>query len=151
MIGKHDQPLLVVEDSDEDFEALCRVMGRQAVVTPVFRCADGDEALDFLYHTGNYSNPQTAPRPAIILLDLNLPGTDGREVLQQIKQDQDLKYIPVVVFTTSSNPRDIEVCYRYCVASYILKPIDINRLVQTIQSFVNYWLDIVVFPEIVSK
>jgi CheY-like chemotaxis protein len=147
MIGNYAQPLLVVEDSDEDFEALCRVMGRQTVVTPIFRCTDGDEALDFLYHTGNYSNPQTAPRPAIILLDLNLPGTDGREVLQQIKQDQNLKYIPVVVFTTSSNPRDIEICYRYCVASYILKPIDINRLVETIQSFVNYWLDIVIFPD----
>ena len=151
MIGNPVQPLLVIEDSDEDFEALCRVMYKQAVVNPVFRCTDGDEALDFLYHNGSYSNEQSAPRPSIILLDLNLPGTDGREVLEQITQDENFKNIPVVVFTTSSNPKDIEICYRYCVASYILKPIDINRLVQTIQTFITYWLDIVILPDAVSK
>lgn len=151
MIGNVSQALLVIEDSDEDFEALCRVMHRQAVVNPVFRCTDGDEALDFLYHTGAYQNAQTAPRPAIILLDLNLPGTDGREVLEQIKQDENFKSIPVIVFTTSSNPKDIEICYRYCVASYILKPIDIKRLVQTIQGFITYWLDLVILPDAVSK
>ncbi|MBW4617118.1 MAG: response regulator [Desmonostoc vinosum HA7617-LM4] len=151
MISKTAQPLLVIEDSDEDYEALRRVMQRQAVVNPVFRCTDGDEALDFLYRTGSYTDPQIAPRPSVILLDLNLPGTDGREVLEQIKQSKDLKNIPVVIFTTSSNPRDIEICYRYCVASYILKPIDIKRLVQTIQCFIDYWLDIVILPDAVSK
>ncbi|BAZ54017.1 two-component system response regulator [Nostoc sp. NIES-4103] len=151
MIGNTAQPLLVIEDSDEDFEALCRVMYKQAVVNPVFRCTDGDEALDFLYHKGPYYNEQNAPRPSVILLDLNLPGTDGREVLEQIKQDEEFKHIPVVIFTTSSNPKDIEICYRYCVASYILKPIDINRLVQTIHGFITYWLDIVVLPDAVSK
>jgi CheY-like chemotaxis protein len=85
------------------------------------------------------------------LLDLNLPGTDGREVLAQMKQDENLKYIPVVVFSTSSNPKDIEICYRYSVASYILKPVDINRLVKTISTFIAYWLDIVVFPDSVSN
>jgi CheY-like chemotaxis protein len=150
MIGNLTKPLLVIEDSDEDFEALCRIMKKQAVVNPVFRCTDGDEALDFLYHTGIYSNTQNLPRPSIILLDLNLPGTDGREVLQKIKQDEEFKYIPVVVFTTSSNPKDIEVCYQSSVASYMLKPIDINRLVETIQSFITYWLDIVILPDSVA-
>ncbi|MBH8575134.1 response regulator [Nostocaceae cyanobacterium CENA369] len=151
MIGNATQTLLVIEDSDEDFEALCRVMYRQAVINPIFRCTDGDEALDFLYHTGSYSDAQTAPRPSIILLDLNLPGTDGREVLEQIKQDGSFKTIPVIVFTTSANPKDIEICYRHCVASYILKPIDIKRLVQTIQSFITYWLDLVILPDAVSN
>ncbi|MBE9052890.1 response regulator [Nostocales cyanobacterium LEGE 11386] len=151
MIGNFAKPLLVIEDSDEDFEALCRVMKREAVVNPVFRCTDGDEALDFLYQTGAYSDRQKSPRPAIILLDLNLPGTDGREVLAQIKQDEDFKYIPVVVFTTSSNPKDIEICYRSCVSSYMLKPIDINRLLETIRGFITYWLDIVILPDAVSK
>lgn len=100
MIGKNTQPILVIEDSDEDFEALQRMMRHQQVVNPIFRCTDGDDALDFLYHTGAYQEPQFAPRPSFILLDLNLPGTDGREVLEQIKQDQNLKKIPVVVFTT---------------------------------------------------
>ena len=151
MISKTTQLLLVIEDSDEDFEALCRVMRRQAVINPVFRCTDGDEALDFLYNTGAYSDSQKFPCPSIILLDLNLPGTDGREVLEQIKQDQYLRTIPVVIFTTSSNPKDIEVCYQYSISSYILKPIDINRLVQTIQSFITYWLDVVILPDPVSK
>lgn len=151
MIGNPAQPLLVIEDSDEDFEALCRVMQRQTVANPVFRCTDGDKALDFLYHTGAYQDAQFAPRPSIILLDLNLPGTDGREVIQQIKQDNNLKNIPVVVLTTSANPKDIEICYRYCVASYILKPIDINRLVETVQGFITYWLDIVILPDAVIK
>jgi CheY-like chemotaxis protein len=150
MIGNFAKPLLVIEDSDEDFEAFCRVMKKQNIVNPIFRCTDGDESLDFLYHTGPYSDSQKYPRPALILLDLNLPGTDGREVLEQIKQDEKLKYIPVVIFTTSSNPKDIEICYRYCVASYMLKPIDINRLVETIQSFINYWLDIVILPDAIN-
>ncbi len=126
MIGNITQPLLVIEDSDEDFEALQRFIQKEVILNPVFRCADGDEGLDFLYHNGVYSDPETAPRPSIILLDLNLPGTDGREIIAQIKQDPNLKSIPIVVFTTSSNPKDIEICYQYCVASYILKPIDIN-------------------------
>ena len=151
MIGNFAKPLLVIEDSDEDFEALCRIMKKQAVANPVFRCSDGEEALDFLYHTGSYSDHQNYPRPAIILLDLNLPGTDGREILEQIKQDENLKYIPVVVFTTSSNPKDIEICYRYCVSSYMLKPININRLVETIQTFITYWLDIVILPDAVNN
>ncbi|NWF61547.1 MAG: response regulator [Fischerella sp.] len=151
MIGNSAQPILVIEDSDEDFEALRRVMYRQQVLNPIFRCTDGDEALDYLYHTGAYSDPQTSPHPSLILLDLNLPGTDGRELLQQVKQDEKLKNIPVIVFTTSANPRDIEICYRNSVASYILKPIDINRLKQTLQSFLTYWLDIVVLPDTVGR
>ncbi|MBD2251525.1 response regulator [Nostoc parmelioides] len=151
MIGSNTQPLLVIEDSDEDFEAFQRVMQREVVLNPVFRCTDGEDALDFLYHTGAYLDPEMAPCPSIILLDLNLPGTDGREILAQIKQDRNLKHIPVIVLTTSCNPKDIEICYRYCAASYILKPIDINRLVKTIHSFLTYWLDIVILPDAVSN
>lgn len=147
IIGKNTQPLLVVEDSDEDFEAFYRIIKQQALINPIIRCTDGDDALDYLYHNGIYGDIQTYPPPAIILLDLNLPGTDGREVLQQIKQDENLKKIPVVIFTTSSNPKDIDICYQYSVASYILKPIDIKRLIKTIQFFLTYWLDIVILPE----
>ncbi|HLP88854.1 MAG TPA: response regulator [Nostocaceae cyanobacterium] len=151
MIGKIHQPLLIIEDSDEDFEAFDRVIQKQGVMNPIFRCTDGDEAIDYLYHLGEFSDPLTAPRPAIILLDLNLPGTDGREVLKQIKQDEQLKKIPVIVFTTSSNPKDIEICYNYSIASYILKPIDIQRLIITIKTLITYWLDIVILPESVSN
>lgn len=147
MAGNLTQPLLVIEDSDEDFEAFGRMMRKSFVGNPIYRCTDGDDALDFLYHTGKYTDSALAPRPAIILLDLNLPGTDGREVLEQIKKDEELKTIPVVVFTTSSNPKDIEVCYRYGVNGYIVKPIDIKKLMRTLQVFIDYWFESVILPD----
>lgn len=151
MVSNSAQPLLVVEDSDEDFEAFGRVLRQASITHPIYRCTDGDDALDFLYRTGEYIESAKAPRPGIILLDLNLPGTDGREVLEQIKQDEDLKIIPVVVFTTSSNPKDIEVCYRYGVNGYILKPIDIKKLMRTIQVLIDYWFEAVVLPDAVRR
>lgn len=151
MAGNHTQALLVIEDSDEDFEAFGRIMRKSSVANPIYRCIDGDDALDFLYHTGEYINLAKAPRPSIILLDLNLPGTDGREVLEQLKQDDDFKTIPVIVFTTSSNPKDIEVCYQYGVNGYILKPIDVKKLTRTLQVFIDYWFEAVLLPDAVEK
>jgi CheY-like chemotaxis protein len=151
MAGNSTQPLLVVEDSDEDFEAFGRVLRQSSITNPIYRCTDGEDALEFLYHTGQYIDSVKAPRPGIILLDLNLPGTDGREVLEQIKQDEELKVIPVVVFTTSSNPKDIEVCYRYGVNGYILKPIDIKKLMRTVQVLIDYWFETVVLPDVARR
>ncbi|MGE5659995.1 MAG: response regulator [Actinomycetota bacterium] len=141
------KPLLIIEDSDEDFEAFGRMMRKSSITHPIYRCTDGDEALDFLYQVGEYSDPQKAPRPAIILLDLNLPGTDGREVLAQLKQDENLRMIPIVVFTTSANPKDIEICYRQGVNGYIVKPIDVEKLLKNIKGFINYWFETVMLPE----
>lgn len=90
---------------------------------------------------------QSAPYPGLIVLDLNLPGTDGREVLRRIKQDDNLKMIPVVVFTTSNNPKDIEVCYRYGVNSYIVKPINFTQLKRDIQMLVEYWFEVTTLPD----
>ena len=139
--------LLVVEDSDEDFEALNRIMRKTCQFeVPTMRCVDGDDALDFLHREGIYANYPSTERPGLILLDLNLPGTDGREVLSEIKQDDQLKTIPVVVMTTSSNPKDIEECYRSGVNSYMLKPTNIEQLKISIQLFINYWYKVVVMP-----
>jgi CheY-like chemotaxis protein len=147
MLVKQAQPLLVIEDSDEDFEAFGRIIQKSQPSNSIYRCSDGDEALDFLYHAGDYVDATISPRPSIILLDLNLPGTDGREVLAQIKQDEKLRTIPVVVFTTSSNPKDIETCYKYGVNGYIIKPIDVAKLKKTIQALVDYWFEAVILPE----
>lgn len=147
MAATLEQPILIVEDSDEDFEAVGRVMRRSDFTNPLFRCTDGDDALDFLYRTGTYADPQTAPRPALILLDLNLPGTDGREVLEQIKQDEELKIIPVVVFTTSANPKDVDVCYRNGANGYIVKPININRFVEIMRVVIDYWFRAIILPD----
>ena len=135
---EHPPLLLVIEDSNEDFEVFQRYVRRSPLTIPLYRCVDGDEALAFLDRTGRYADPQSAPRPGLILLDLNLPGTDGREVLRKIKQDETLKLIPVVVFTISNNPKDIETCYRQGVNSYIVKPMDFNRLKRSIQILIDY-------------
>ncbi|MEA5603900.1 response regulator [Nostoc sp. UHCC 0252] len=138
--------LLIVEDSNEDFEVLQRFLGRSSIAIPIQRCVNGEQALAFLYRTGSYVDRKT-PRPRLIVLDLNLPGTDGREVLRRIKQDNNLKMIPVVVFTTSSNPKDIEVCYQYGVNSYIVKPINFAQLKRDVQILVEYWFEVTTLPD----
>jgi CheY-like chemotaxis protein len=135
------EPLLVAEDSDEDFVALQRLMQRMHVQNPIYRCPDGDSVLDFLYNEANSSEREVMSRPSVILLDLNLPGMDGRDVLEHLKQDQSFKEIPIVVFTTSANPRDIEFCYEKGANGYLIKPMDSRQLQKTIQAFVDYWLE----------
>jgi CheY-like chemotaxis protein len=142
------QPILLVEDSPEDFETTERAFRRSGLKNPIFRCSDGDEALDFLYRRGIYSDPLKAPRPGVILLDLNLPGTDGREVLNEIKNDPDLKQIPVIVLTTSKDDRDIEVCYRCGANSYIQKPVDLDGFMKAIERLNDYWFEVVILPKV---
>ncbi|KAB8334123.1 response regulator [Scytonema tolypothrichoides VB-61278] len=138
--------LLVVEDSDEDFEAFQRIVRKSSVYPSIYRCVDGEDALNYLLQVGDYANHTSASRPAMILLDLNLPGMDGRDVLMQIKQDATLKMIPVIIFTTSSNPKDIDVCYEHGVNGYIVKPIDLSKLKETIEVFIQYWFEITTLP-----
>lgn len=147
MTEKPYPTLLVVEDSDEDFEALGRIMQRTCdIEVPLTRCIDGDDALDFLTRTGDYANWEASELPGLILLDLNLPGTDGREVLAQIKQDDRLKEIPIVVLTTSSNPKDIHTCYQSGVNSYLIKPTNIEQFKASVRLFVDYWFKVVLLP-----
>ncbi|MEM9541655.1 MAG: response regulator [Cyanobacteria bacterium P01_E01_bin.42] len=146
MTATLEKILLVAEDSDEDFVVLQRFMKRLEVQALIYRCADGDEVLDFLYHEGDYRDTLVAPRPSTILLDLNLPGLDGRELLEQLKQDESLKEIPIVIFTTSSNPQDIEWCYQRGANGYLIKPVNSSELQKTIRAFVEYWLEINIPP-----
>ncbi|MGL5836581.1 MAG: response regulator [Waterburya sp.] len=141
-------PLLVVEDSDEDFEAMQRFLRLSPVVIPLQRCVNGEQALAFLYRTGHYADPHLAPRPSLIVLDLNLPKIDGREVLKRIKQHESLQTIPVVIFTTSNNPKDMEICYQYGIKNYIVKPINFGELKQNIQTLVDYWLEATTLTQI---
>ncbi|VXD15473.1 Response regulator rcp1 [Planktothrix serta PCC 8927] len=134
--------ILVVEDSDEDFTALTRVMRQLRYAHPIYRAIDGDDALAYLYHQGVYANTEFTPTPDLILLDLNLPGTDGREVIQQVKQDTILRSIPIIVLTSSSNPKDVQTSYLYGANSYLLKPVGIDAFKQTIQHFIHYWLEV---------
>lgn len=138
------QPILLVEDSPEDFEATQRAFRRSGLKNPIVRCEDGEEALDYLFRRGQYSYAQ---RPGVILLDLNLPGTDGRQVLAEIKKDESLKQIPVVVLTTSADERDISACYNAGANSYIQKPVDIDGFVKAIERLNGYWFEVVILPK----
>lgn len=137
--------MLVVEDNDEDYATLVRVMRSKGFEYPIYHCVDGDDALDFVFQTGEYS-PEIAPRPTLILMDLNLPGTDGIEVIEVIKNHQQLKSIPVVVFSTSSNTKDIEICYEYGVNSYMEKPVNIQVFSKNIEDFLSYWFETAILP-----
>jgi CheY-like chemotaxis protein len=139
--------LLIIEDSDEDFEALSRIINLVSTFTLlIHRCIDGDDALDFLDRVGKYRNLGDRSYPDLIILDLNLPGTDGREILATIKQSKILKTIPVVVFSTSSNPKDIEACYQSGANSYMLKPMNINLLKDSVRMTIDYWFKATVLP-----
>ncbi len=140
------QPILLIEDSPEDYETTVRSLQKAGLKNPIIRCVDGEDALDYLHKRGGYGAAGSAPRPGIILLDLNLPGTDGREVLEEIKQDPSLKTIPVVVLTTSSDQRDIEQCYRVGANSYIQKPVDLDGFVQSMARMKDYWFEVVILP-----
>ena len=122
-------------------------MKKTNMANPIYRCEDGDDALDYLYHRGEFSDPETSPTPGVILLDLNLPGTNGRDVLEVIKQDDALKKIPVIVMTTSSDERDIEGCYKAGANSYVHKPVDFDGFIRSIQRLTDFWFEIAILPK----
>ena len=145
-LGTPNQPILLVEDSPEDFEATVRAFNRAGLKNPIVRCEDGDSALDYLHRRGRWADPEASRRPGVVLLDLNLPGTDGREVLQEIKRHDHLRHIPVIVLTTSTDERDVEACYQAGANSYIQKPVDMDGFIRAIERLNGYWFEVVVLP-----
>lgn len=143
MNNTHIINILLVEDNPADVrltvEALkeCKMLNKLSVVT------DGEEAMEFMRQKGKYADE---PCPDLILLDLNLPKKDGREVLAEIKQDTDLKKIPVVILTTSKAEKDILVSYNHHANCYITKPVDLEQFVTVVKSIENFWLTIVKLP-----
>lgn len=131
--------IFIVEDSDEDYFVALRAFKKAGMKNNIERAKDGVEALAYLQNTDN-------PPPNLILLDLNLPKKDGREVLNVLKQDEALKNIPVVVLTTSSDERDINACYKMGANSYIQKPVDIHGFMDAVKMLKNYWFEIVILP-----
>jgi CheY-like chemotaxis protein len=150
----HSQPVpplvLVIEDSDEDYEALRRSFRQSPIETRLHRCQTGKQALDYLEQAIGSQPNQPNAIPAFILLDLNLPGIDGRSVLRTIKQDPVLQYIPTIVLTTSDFAKDIDECYRFGANSYILKAIDLQRFKESILVTIDFWLNIAKLPEVTS-
>lgn len=147
MQGPRNHSILLVEDSPEDAETTIRALRKAHLANGIYHCQDGDDALDFLRRRGRHGGAGAAPRPQLILLDLNLPGADGREVLREIKADPDLKSIPVIVLTTSSDERDIDNCYLAGANSYVQKPVNMPGFVEAVQRLTDFWFEIVLLPK----
>ncbi len=136
--------ILLVEDSPSDAKLTLTALKLAKVVNEVSHVVDGVEAMDFVRRRGKYADAQ---RPDLILLDLNLPRKDGREVLAEIKVDPDLKVIPVVVMTTSQAEQDILRSYQLHANCYITKPVNFDRFMEVVQSIEYFWLSIVQIPD----
>ncbi|MDZ8136160.1 MULTISPECIES: response regulator [unclassified Nostoc] len=138
--------ILLVEDSPEDADLTIEILGNAKVLNRIHVVEDGVEALKFLRRQDDYAN---VPRPDLILLDLNLPRKDGREVLAELKTDPDLKLIPVVVLTTSAADEDILRTYALNVNCYVTKPVGLEEFAKVIRSIEFFWLAAVKFPKVV--
>lgn len=139
-------PILIIEDSPEDFEAIVRALTKAGVVNPVYRFSYGEDAFDFLKQRGRFFKNGDETRPALILLDLNLPGSDGLKVLQAVRADDSLRAIPVIVLSTSSDSKGVEDCYLAGANSYITKPAGPEQLYDVVRKLKEYWLEMVLLP-----
>ncbi len=146
-IGKPIE-ILLVEDSPSDVRLTIEALKDAKVRNHLSVASDGVEAVAFLRKVGKYAD---APRPDLILLDLNLPKKDGREVLGEIKQDESLKAIPVVVITTSKSDEDILKSYNLHANCYITKPIDLEQFMIVVRAIESFWLTIVQLPPDASR
>jgi CheY-like chemotaxis protein len=135
--------ILLVEDSPSDTELTVEALEEGKIYNHLSIVEDGVQAMEFLRRQGAYSD---APRPDLILLDLNLPRKDGREVLGELKSDPELKFIPVVVLTTSRADEDVLKAYSLHANCYILKPVDFKQFVEVVKHIENFWLTVVKLP-----
>jgi two-component system response regulator len=138
--------ILLVEDSTDDYEAAIRSFKAAHLDNPVHWCETGQDALDYLKNEGTYAREPFGVKPALILLDLNMPGLDGKRVLAIVKQDPILKKIPVVILTTSSDERDVTQCYELGASTYIQKPVDFDGLIRAVGRIKDYWFGIALLP-----
>jgi CheY-like chemotaxis protein len=135
--------ILLVEDSPTDAELTLTALKTAKMANKVFHVQDGVQAMEFLRRQGAYSQ---AEQPDLILLDLNLPRKDGREVLAELKDDPDLKMIPVVVLTTSKAEEDIIRSYKLHANCYVTKPVNFERFLEIVKSIESFWLTVVALP-----
>jgi two-component system response regulator len=139
--------ILMADDDADDRQMTQEAFEESHLVNDLRFVEDGEELMDYLYRRGKYADPATSPRPGLILLDLNMPRKDGREALEEIKQDPRFRAIRVVVLTTSQAEEDIIRTYDLSAASYITKPVTFDGLLDVIRTMGKYWLEIVELPD----
>ena len=136
--------ILLVEDNEGDVILTLEALKQAKLRNKISVVRDGEQALSFLYKEGKYQSEES---PHLILLDINLPKVDGREVLARIKNDPDLKKIPVVILTTSSSEKDILEAYNNHANCYVTKPVDLNKFIDVIHTVEDFWISIVQLPK----
>jgi CheY-like chemotaxis protein len=135
--------ILVVEDNAGDARLITEVLNDNKIFNSLFVAKDGVEAMDYLHNKGKFKE---TPQPDLIILDLNLPKKDGREVLSEIKNDKDLKHIPIVIMTISQAEEDILKSYNLHANCFITKPIDLEQFIKVVKSIEDFWFSIVKLP-----
>ncbi|MFL5352176.1 response regulator [Archangium sp.] len=142
--------LLMADDDEDDRDFALKALQENRLMNELRFVEDGEELLDYLYQRGRYSDPKSAPRPGLILLDLNMPRMDGREALREIKGDPALRQIPVVVLTTSKAEKDILRSYDLGANCFISKPVTFEGLVEVMRVLNMHWLQLVELPPVVT-
>ncbi|HEX9454799.1 MAG TPA: response regulator [Candidatus Binatia bacterium] len=135
--------VLLVEDNDNDVELMKIGFKRAKFAVNLNHVANGEECMAYLRKEDNYA---AAPTPDLVLLDLNMPRMDGREVLEEIARDERLKHLPIVILTTSDAPEDVLISYKLRCNSYIVKPVDFEQFSKVIHGIAEYWFTLVVLP-----
>jgi CheY-like chemotaxis protein len=138
--------ILMADDDADDRQLTREALEDARLINDIRFVENGEELLEYLRRQGKYAAPAEAPRPGLILLDLNMPRKDGRTVLKELKQDPELRSIPVVVLTTSKSDEDVYRSYDLGVNSYIVKPVTFEALVDILQTLEKYWFEIVELP-----
>ena len=138
--------ILLADDDEEDRMLACDALAESHLSNDITCVTDGEELMDYLQRRGKYAPPAKAPRPGLILLDLNMPKKDGREALREIKSDPELRQISVVVLTTSKAEEDIYSSYDSGASSFISKPVTFEGLVEVMKGLGRYWFEIVDLP-----
>ena len=139
--------ILLAEDDQDDCYLVSEALDESGVETNLFIVKNGDELLDYLKRRGEYADEEKSPRPGLVLLDLNMPLKDGREALKEIKEDPDLKRIPIVVLTTSKAEEDVLSTYDVGITSFITKPMTFSGLVDIMKSLGDYWQSVTLPPK----
>lgn len=140
-------PILIAEDDEDDYLLTMEALQEAGVKTQIKWVKDGEELMEYLKPMANAKRKSTPGFPSLILLDLNMPRKDGREVLDEIKKNHTLRKIPIIVLTTSKAETDINHAYDLGVNSYIQKPVRFNEFVEVVKCISNYWFKIVKLPE----
>jgi len=132
--------ILLIEDDPSDIKLTLKALQKHSLANKVTVLKDGEQALDFLFSQGAYADRNVKKMPKVIFLDLKLPLVDGIEVLRKIKSDENTKKIPVVMLTSSKENRDIDECYKLGANSYIVKPIDFEKFIESVSNLGLYWV-----------